>query len=102
MYAHLKKIGRNELLPAGIVITGGGSGIASIEDIAKAALSLPSKIASFTFENNSKLHLQDSSWSVAYGLCILGFTVGNEPSIGIRMAYRTKNSILAWIKQFLP
>ena len=34
--AHLKSIKRNGLLPAGIIITGGGSGIADIEDLAKS------------------------------------------------------------------
>ena len=100
--AHLKKIGRNELLPAGIIITGGGSAISSIEDIAKAALKLPSKIAAFTFESSSRLNLQDSTWAVAYGLCILGFTQGSEPSMGLKLMGKTKNSVLSWIKQFLP
>ena len=33
--SHLKKIGRSGLLPAGVVLTGGGAGIATIEDLAK-------------------------------------------------------------------
>src|SRR3989338_5629844 len=36
--AHLKKIDRNGLLPAGIILTGGGGSIGSIEALAKAAL----------------------------------------------------------------
>ena len=32
--AHLKKINRNALLPAGIIISGGGSGITTIKDLA--------------------------------------------------------------------
>lgn len=43
--SHLKKIKRNGLLPAGIILTGGGAGIATIEDLAKAVLKLPSAIA---------------------------------------------------------
>lgn len=35
--AHLKKIGRHGLLPAGIIITGGGGMIGPIEDLAKLA-----------------------------------------------------------------
>ena len=38
--AHRKSIGRHRLLPAGIVITGGGSGLANAEDIARAILKL--------------------------------------------------------------
>lgn len=74
--AHLKKIGRNGLLPAGIILTGGGSGIHTIEDLAKAALKLPSKIGNLPVTSEGK-PVKDASWSVAYGLTIWGFT-GNS------------------------
>ncbi|MFA5838615.1 MAG: cell division protein FtsA [Candidatus Paceibacterota bacterium] len=99
--SHLKKIHRNGLLPAGIVITGGGSGISTIEDLAKATLKLPSKIAQVRYPGDSKIQIKDSSWSVAYGLCVLGLTNEGE-SIGIRLAKNTKNSFMSWIKQFYP
>lgn len=41
--AHLKKIGKNGLLPAGIIIAGGGSKISYIEEFAKQYLRLPSR-----------------------------------------------------------
>ena len=44
--AHLKKIGRSGLLPAGVILTGGGSNIAGIEDMARTYFKLPSKLAS--------------------------------------------------------
>jgi len=102
--AHLKKVGRNGLLPAGIVITGGGSGIGTIEDFAKAALKLPSKTASIVIGNNPKEHIKDSSWAVAYGLCIFGFTSEGEGSVNTRsrVVTNTKNKFIDWIKQFLP
>ncbi|MBU3895803.1 cell division protein FtsA, partial [Patescibacteria group bacterium] len=37
---HLKKIGRNELLPAGAVIIGGGANLPNLEDFAKSSLKL--------------------------------------------------------------
>ena len=67
--AHLKKIKRSGLLPGGIIITGGGAGISTIEDFAKAALKLPSKIATLDSVNNHTGQIKDSSWFVAYGLC---------------------------------
>lgn len=101
--AHLKKVGRNGLLPAGIILTGGGSGIETIEDLAKTALRLPSKIASINIGENSKGQLiKDASWSVAYGLCILGFSEDSEGSSGIKNVKRTQKNVLAWVKQFLP
>lgn len=71
--AHLKKIGRNGLLPAGIILTGGGSGIHTLEELARAALKLPSKIGSLPLSSEGK-PVKDASWSVAYGLTIWGFT----------------------------
>ncbi len=97
--AHLKKIKRDGLLPAGIIITGGGSGIATIQDLAKASLRLPSRIATLDPGQNGKV--RDASWAVAYGLCMWGFS-GEEEDSGIRIARNTGNSILVWLKQFLP
>ena len=100
---HLKKIGRSGLLPAGIVLTGGGSGIEIIEDLAKSSLKLPSKVASVSFERNGKKEqLKDASWSVAYGLCVWGLGSGDETSLSLRLAKTTKNKLVNWIKQFLP
>ncbi len=65
--AHLKTIGRHRLLPAGIVITGGGSGLASASDIAKMILKLPSQIGQIG--NMPRASSVDATWAVAYGLC---------------------------------
>ena len=98
---HLKKIGKNELLPAGIVLTGGGSGIATIEDLARAALKLPSKLAVPRFSEQSKV--KDASWAVVYGLCIWGLTADEDESpVGIKLAHTTGSNIIQWFKQFLP
>ena len=98
--AHLKKIKRDGLLPAGIILTGGGSGISTIEDFAKGMLNLPSKIA---VPSHSKIGeiFQDSSWFVAFGLCIYGFNHKKTSSSSLKMN-STKSKLLTWIKQFLP
>ncbi len=98
---HLKKIGRNGLLPAGIIMTGGGSMVMGVEEVAKATLKLPAKTAQISINADTR-GLKDNAWAIAYGLCILGFTQGDEPSMGIKIARNTTNNILAWIKQFLP
>ena len=97
--AHLKNIRRDGLLPAGIIITGGGSGITTIQDLAKASLRLPSRIATLDPGQNGKV--RDASWAVAYGLCMWGASDDEENSpIGI--AKKAKTSIIDWISQFLP
>lgn len=99
---HLKKIGRNGLLPAGIFITGGGSGIGTIEDFAKIALKLPSRIAMLAL-SDQKNRMKDSTWAVAYGLCMLGLSKEEKTNLGIkhRMS-RSGEKIFGWVKQFLP
>ncbi|MCR4286260.1 MAG: cell division protein FtsA [Candidatus Kaiserbacteria bacterium] len=97
--AHLKKIKRDGLLPAGIILTGGGSGITTVQDLARVSLRLPSKIAMLDPGQNGKV--RDASWAVSYGLCIWGMT-GTEEESGINLARHTGSSILNWLKQFLP
>ena len=99
--AHLRKIGRNGLLPAGIVLTGGSSGIETIEDLAKVALRLPSRIASVNFGEN-KTQIKDASWSVAFGLCILGLSEEDQGLNGIKIAKKAGGDVVGWLKQFLP
>ena len=99
---HLKKIGRNELLPAGIFITGGGSFIPGIEDFAKMTLKLPSRIAILNLADR-KNNIKDSVWIVAYGLCMLGSST--EEVMDIRPVDKIKTvwkEIVEWFKKFLP
>ncbi|HJN62750.1 MAG TPA: cell division protein FtsA [Candidatus Paceibacterota bacterium] len=98
---YLKKLGKSGLLPAGIILTGGSSEIKTIEEFAKKSLKLPSKIAEINFPNAAKNTIKDSSWAVAYGLCILGLSEEKE-SFGIKIAKQTGTNLLSWIKQFLP
>lgn len=101
--AHLKKIGRNGLLPAGIVFTGGGSGITLVEDLAKSALRLPSRVANVSFGDNIQGQIKDASWSVAYGLCIVGLQSEEDKTIsGLKLIKKTKNNLLNIFRQFLP
>lgn len=98
--AHLKKIGRSGLLPAGIILTGGGAGISTIEDIARVALKLPSSIAHPGTIHASKHTVKDSSWLVAYGLCLYGLTRPKNPTEST-----LKNALNAFkklVKPFLP
>lgn len=99
---HLKKMGRNGLLPAGIFITGGGGGIGMIEEFAKGALKLPSRIASMTL-GEEKSGVKDSTWAVAYGLCMLGFSKEEKRNLGIKHSMnKTGEKIFNFFKQFLP
>src|SRR5690606_8246108 len=105
--AHLRKIHRSGLLPAGIIITGGGSGVTTIEDLAKAYLNLPSRVLNKEQKRSvEKVEIKDSMWSVAYGLCTLALNEDDETFL-----YEFKESshgsnpleaIMRFFKQFLP
>ena len=74
--AHLKEIGHQKMLPAGIVITGGGSGLTSATEIARATMQLPSQIGMPLFATRAAS--VDATWAVAYGLCRWGYAVDNS------------------------
>lgn len=98
---HLKKIGRNELLPAGIFITGGGAGITNIEEFAKISLKLPSRHATLS-ANGEKISLKDPIWAVAYGLCILGLSKDRPGESGPSGLNELIRKISDLLKKFLP
>ena len=110
--AHLKKIKKSGLLPAGILITGGGSGISDITDIAKSYLKLPTKVSSLICDEKKaqclprKFDLQDSTWAVAYGLGIFGLHADQDGMVQSGAFKRSiKQGVVKfkkWISQFLP
>lgn len=63
----LKKINRDERLPAGAIIIGGAANVKGIEEVAKKILNLPSKMTGLKNKNGL-----DPTWFVAYGLCHSG------------------------------
>jgi cell division ATPase FtsA len=66
----LKRIKRFELLPAGIIITGSGSYINNIAEIAKNQLKLPVKVGPVDSSLNNKFKVRDNSWYTALGLAL--------------------------------
>ena len=100
--AHLKKIGRAGLLPAGIIITGGGGGVDFVEELAKRSLALPSKVATILVADN-KSPFKDPSWSVACGLCVFGLEAEHSGSIDLGIPIgKIRDRIVNLFKQFLP
>lgn len=108
--AHLKKIGRHELLPAGVVLTGGGAGVYGLKEFAEQALKLPAKIGEIHFGDAELRSHKDLAWSTAYGLAIFGFNAENEQgsvgSVGLEKIAATGKkglrAISAWVGKFLP
>ncbi|MFA6524102.1 MAG: cell division protein FtsA [Candidatus Paceibacterota bacterium] len=100
---HLKKIKRNELLPAGIVFIGGGANTPRLEELSKTILKLPSKIGTTEMFGNIKTKLRDSSWFTALGLITSDKDNDNYSKGGLSNFFRDlKNTIKSITKQLLP
>ena len=100
--AHLKGIGRHRLLPAGIVITGGGSGLTNASDIARTVLKLPSQLG--IAGNLTRTGTVDAMWAVAYGLCRWAYgedETAASSSLG-EILRRFGDSIKQGLKSLLP
>lgn len=99
---HLRSIGRKGTLPAGIILTGGGSGQGSISDIAKGALNLPSRIADLKLSSDTKI--RDATWAVAYGLALWGLTGETEsPKKNPFTGFKDLGDTLGgFLRQFMP
>jgi len=88
----LRKISRQEVLPAGIVLTGGGAKLPGIKDLAKKELKLPCRIG---VSQISPGFQEDSGLSTLYGLILEGVDLeeseeGNFPSFWKRIAEKLK------------
>ncbi|MCA9363242.1 cell division protein FtsA [Candidatus Kaiserbacteria bacterium] len=97
--SHLKKIKRDGLLPAGVILTGGGASVSGTVEVAKSTLELPARLA--TLDMGNKVKIRDASWAVAYGLCMWGASDTEETS-AIGIVKHTRRNILSWFSQFLP
>ncbi len=99
---HLKKIKRNELLPAGIVFIGGGANVIGLEELSKSFLKLPSKIGSTEIFANAKTKLRDPAYFTALGLVVSeDEKVYTDGSIS-NMFKNVKASLKSITKQLMP
>jgi cell division protein FtsA len=99
---HLRSIGRERLLPAGIVISGGGAGLASIADVAKLVLKLPAQIGLPLMI--PRVTALDATWAVAFGLCRWGYmedSMGSHHPLG-DIVSRMMDSIKQLFRSLLP
>lgn len=93
----LKKIGKEKMLPGGIVLCGGGSKLVNIVDFAKDKFRLPVRLGRpkgvFGIE-------EDPAWAVACGLVLLGYDIQKEG--GTNFHQKLINKIKNFLKIFIP
>src|SRR3990167_11135600 len=105
--SELKKISRSGMLPAGVVVSGGGAHLPGLLSVIKDVLRAPVKLA-------RPLHLDgvvdaatDPSFAVATGLVLWGFEseLGNAKSRGNGLSSIGDGlfrKVVDWFKNFLP
>jgi len=111
----LNTIGRNELLPAGVVIIGGGAYIPQIVPLASAGLNLPARVASPLYPHHIKIDelnekeassiiIKDPSYAVAYGLVIFGMDPGKDDRMWKGRPFKNDSfgKVSKWFKNFIP
>ncbi|MDP2647777.1 MAG: cell division protein FtsA [Candidatus Yanofskybacteria bacterium] len=104
--AELKKISRDGLLPAGIVLSGGGANLPGLATLVKENLRLPVRIAKPIHVDGIIDVVADPSYAVSIGLVLWG--VDQELS-GTRSSSATFSGsgnfiqkMFDWLKNFLP
>jgi len=103
----LRHVGRDGMLPAGIVLTGGGAKQEGIIELCKDVLRLPAQIGSVTHDVSGMVdNLGDPLYSASIGLMLWGLEAGNAapgtkggPSLNIGPALSKARGFL---KHFLP
>jgi cell division protein FtsA len=104
--AELKKVAKNGMLPAGIVLSGGGANLPGFATLAKETLRLPVRVAKPIHVDGVLDHIADPSFTVAVGLVLWGV---DQELAGISskgMSFSTSGGFaqkaLQWLKNFLP
>lgn len=96
----LKNIKRDERLPAGAIIIGGGANIKNIDEVARKILNLPSQINGL--KNKNAL---DPTWFGAYGLCLFGKETQKDnsyPNFLLKIFHNLKKVFSGIGKQLMP
>lgn len=100
----LKKIKRSELLPAGIILTGGGSEIKNLEEIARRQLKLPATIGSNDVGFLNKYKVKDNSWYTALALALMeeNYSGSSSNTESNKNMKEVKKTIRSLFSQLLP
>lgn len=102
----LKKVPKGGILPAGVVLSGGGVNLPGIVMLAKEKLRLPVRIAKSNYFEGISEAVDDPAFSVATGLVIWGMEQEGDGYIG-KAAFSVSfgegfKKIIDWLKNFLP
>ncbi|MFA6475064.1 MAG: cell division protein FtsA [Patescibacteria group bacterium] len=105
----LKVINRHGMLPAGIVLTGGGAKLTGITEVAKKQFSLPASVGTPRQFKTAIDKIEDPVFATALGLVLWGENMNEQPHAG-GLASLARFSVVGdattkmkkWFKSLLP
>lgn len=108
--SELKKVSKNGILPAGVVLSGGGSNLPGFAFLVKDKLRLPVRVAEPLGFDGANNIVGDPSFAVAVGLVLWGTEKEFSGQTGLRRqgqrlsqnGNETISKIKDWLKNFLP
>jgi cell division protein FtsA len=102
----LKLLDRSGLLPAGVVLTGGGAKMHGVVELAKRELRLPAQIGFSGALPGIVEHLDDPAWAVATGLIFSSLDArqgkSRLPLPGLSSVGPTVARLRGWFRALLP
>ncbi|TSC53632.1 MAG: cell division protein FtsA [Parcubacteria group bacterium LiPW_39] len=107
VHKELKKIDRAGLLPAGIVLVGGGAKLPGLVELTKEKLKLPVQIGMPEGLEGVADQINDPTFATVCGLILSAFTdeikvASDRPFADFHQVGPTINKIKKWLKGFLP
>ena len=83
----LRKVGRDGMLPAGVILTGGGAKQAGIIELTKSTLRLPAQVGEISHNVSGMVdNIHDPMYAASIGLMLWGLEAGNSISPSKRQA----------------
>jgi cell division protein FtsA len=102
----LKRIGRSGLLPAGVVLSGGGAQLPGVVEVAKKRLRLPARIGRPKSFPGVAQDTSDPGFAIVFGLVQWALDqeqkTASRPSLSLPDVGQTVSNIKDWFKTFLP
>lgn len=103
----LRKVGRDGMLPAGIILTGGGSKQQGIVELTKNTLRLPAQVGEISHDVSGMVdNVHDPMYAASVGLMLWGLEAGNSISGSKRGSTLKLGSTISkargLLKNFLP
>jgi cell division protein FtsA len=100
--AELAKVGKDIMLPGGVVLTGGGAKLPGIEDFAKSALKLPVTIGKPEGYSGIAERISDPAFAASVGLMIENMTHAAYAPAGDHQLRGTVDKFRKALRNLLP